>query len=48
MLDQFLIRLDISFFSHGSLSFPELVPVDKEITVFGVVAVFQDILKLSG
>ena len=48
MLDQLLIRLDVAFLGHGSLTVPEFVPVNEEITIFGIVTIFQNILKLTG
>ena len=48
MLDQLLIRLDVAFLCHGSLTVPEFVPVNEEITIFGIVTIFQNILKLAG
>ena len=47
ILDFFLVRLDVALFGHLAVAFQEPVPVDEEVLVAGVLAVFQQILKLG-
>ena len=44
--DQFIIRLDIAFWCHRSMTLPEFIPVDEEILVRGGFPLTQEILKL--
>ena len=45
--NQLGIRLDVALLGHLAVSFPELVPVDEEVLIAGVLAVFEQVLELG-
>ena len=48
LLQAAFLRLDIAFLRHGSMPFPEAVPVDEKIAVRRSLPFFHKILKLWG
>ena len=48
LLQAAFIRLDIAFLRHGSMPFPEMVPIDEEIAVRRSLPFFHKIPKLRG